>query len=135
MAITVSPTAHPRTPPQTMSPLVTWGLGGFVLAYGLVSLPSIGLLLLPVAALLFGLAGRRVGRSGVGGAPLGAAIVLAWIAVRHRAGPGLVCTPEGCSQYLDPRPFASGALIAAALGVVLIVVQRRNRGAARRTAG
>lgn len=132
MAITASPPAHSHAPPQPLFPLVTWGLAGFVLAYGVVSLASVGLLLLPVAALLFGLAGRRYGLVGVGGAALGAALVMAWVAVRHRAGPGLVCTADGCTSYPNPRPYAVGALLVAGLGLAVIAWQRRRRVAAPR---
>lgn len=95
-----------------------WGAAGFSAALTIASLPSIGLLVLPVTLALAGAAaivdhGRASANVLVGVGVMGLAL-----ASIHRGGPGLVCNDAAsisCRVQLDPRPFFE-------IGMTLVVV-------------
>ena len=102
-----------------------WAFTGVVLGFGVASLPSIGVFLLWLAALLalIGLAlpAARTAAAllviaGLGAAPL----FIAWL---NLDGPGTVCgpqpTPAYCAELRDPWPFLLAGVGLVVLGVGL----------------
>ncbi len=104
---------------------VLWFLDGAALAFGLASIPTIGLLLLAaggVGAVLLGRSATfRPSWPAVVGGP---AAALAYLAYLNRSGPGTICTTTAtagnCVQQYSPWPFLGLAVlllaVAAALG-------------------
>lgn len=111
-----------------------WLLSGSLVALGVLSLPSIGLFVLPAAIGVLILAGVL---SGGRGGPLllvGAALPLLWVAWLNRGGPGERCftrgAVRGCGDLFDPWVFALPGLVLLVLGVGLLLAgrARRSRG-------
>jgi hypothetical protein len=103
---------------------VWWTVTGAALGVGLVSLLTVGALLL-LAGLVMAVVGARRERwrrsaplvlLGAVAAPL----LLAWL---NRAGPGSACTVSGtttsCTDQYSPWPFLAVALVLAVVGPVL----------------
>lgn len=108
-----------------------WLLGGAMASYGVMGLPSIGLLVLPVAVVVLVVAGAVT--QGEGGPLLlvGAAVPLLWVAARNWGGPGERCwqteTGGGCQGLFDPWVFAIPGLALLVIGIGLLVVLRARR--------
>ncbi|WP_151526096.1 hypothetical protein [Serinicoccus kebangsaanensis] len=109
-----------------------WLLTGGAGTLALLSLPSIGLLLVPLVGLGAVLAVRGDARS-FPWALVGAAGPLLWVAWRHRQGPGEHCRRAdgvtGCGELLDPWPFLVAALAAVAVAATLFALRRGRRSA------
>lgn len=108
-----------------------WLLGGILVGFGVASLPSIGLFLLPAGVLMLTLTGV-LGRGR--GWPFifpGIALPLLWVAWLHRGGPGERCwetsSAMGCDGLLDPRPW----LIAGLILLLVFAIALRLSGARR----
>lgn len=105
-----------------------WLLGGAMVGYGVLALPSIGLFVLPVAIVVLLLAGAVT--EGEGGPLLlvGAALPWFWVTGRNIGGPGQECweteTGGGCRDLFDPWAFGIPALVLLVLGVGLLVLGR-----------
>lgn len=114
--------------PRSIRAFIAWAVPGFLVAFSVASLPSIGLLVAPLAlvvvlVVLFVTRGR-----GAPGILLGAGLVgllLAWL---HRDGPGETCVGTiSCAEYLDPAPFLLAGIVAIAAGLAVeFGLQRRN---------
>ena len=102
-----------------------WAFTGVVLGFGVASLPSIGVFLLWLAALLaligFALPGGRTTAAFLVVAGLGAAPL--FIARHNMGGPGTVCHPQPnpsyCAELRDPWPFLVAGVVLVVLGVGL----------------
>lgn len=109
-----------------------WLLAGAMVSYGVMALPSIGLLVLPVAIVVLLVAGAVT--QGEGGPLLlvGAAVPLLWIAGKNWGGPGDRCwqTPSGggCEELFDPWAFAIPGVVLLTLAAGLVVMGRLRRG-------
>lgn len=105
-----------------------WLLGGAMVGYGVMALPSIGLLVLPVAVIVLVVAGAVTAGEGGPLVLVGASLPLLWIAIENRGGPGQECwssgSSGGCRELFDPWAFAIPALVLLALGVGLLVLAR-----------
>lgn len=105
-----------------------WLLGGVLLGFGIVSLPSIGLLVLPVAALVILASAVWARPRDSSLALVGASLPFLYVAFRHRGGPGRRCG-EGdgfgwCAELLDPRPWLVIGLAFLVLGAGLFLANQ-----------
>lgn len=117
-----------------------WLIGGTALGFGVASLPSIGLFVLPVGVAVLVAAGIVTRGSGWPLTLTGAALPLLWVAWRHREGPGWVTyeTQDGVSgggEVLDPLPWLLTGLGLIAASALLVVVDRRRVSGPGRPAG
>ncbi|MCW2792033.1 MAG: hypothetical protein JWO76_1131 [Nocardioides sp.] len=125
---------HRRSPDLLF---VLWTVGGAALCLGLVSILTIGVFVLPVAALLCGLLlwWGGPGRA-LAGALSGAAAPLFYIAWLNRGGPGEVCHAITggleCTEEMSPWPWLVAGLVLAMAGLVLFAGLGRPRRRALR---
>jgi hypothetical protein len=103
---------------------VLWALAGAGLCLGLVSILSIGIFILPVAALLAGFLLWRAGPDrALAGLLSGAAAPLFYIAWLNRGGPGEVChaitSGVECTDETSPWPWLAIGVVLAAAGLAL----------------
>ncbi|GAA4130061.1 hypothetical protein GCM10022215_43360 [Nocardioides fonticola] len=129
----IAPSA-PRRHPGRLWPHAWWAIVGTMWALGVVSLLTIGVVLV-IAASGLGLLGLAIprtrhaghlgGLAGLAAAPL----TLAWL---NREGPGTVCHTSGdvtdCEELWSPWPFVAVAL-ALVVAAVVLVDRRRMRAA------
>ena len=106
-----------------------WALAGGLYLLGLLSLLSIGIFVLAVAALLTLVLVRTDSRSGVACLISGGALPLAYVAWLNRGGPGTVChsisgNGSSCTDEWSPWPFAIVAVVLLVAGIT--VFQRRR---------
>lgn len=110
---------------------VLWAFAGLLLALGIASLPSVGIIVLPVGAMVSLLVARITQGRGAAGLLAGAGVMGLFIAYLHRYGPGEVCTvtpgSRTCGDYLDPVPFLVAGVAAILLGLALDWAARRRR--------
>ena len=108
-----------------------WLLGGFLLVFGVVSLPSIGMFVLPGAVVVMILAGVLSRGQGWPLFLIGAALPMFWVAWLHRGGPGIRRwqgqTSSGASELLNPWPFSIAGVVLLTLAVLLILRRRALR--------
>lgn len=108
--------------------LMLWLAGGAALGFGVASLPSIGMLVLPVAVVILVAAGIVTRGQGWPLVLAGAALPLLWVAWLHRRGPGWVSyetdTGGGGSELLDPVPWLLTGLGLLLLAGVLLLLTR-----------
>ena len=111
---------------------IWWAATGALVSFGVVSLLTIGVFLIPVALVLFVvgmlLAPLRnqatiVMIGGLAAAPL----YIAWL---NRQGPGTVCEPYGvdgshCWEQWSPWPFAAVALLLIGASIVMAGLLRK----------
>lgn len=121
------------SPRQSSANSWLWPAGGFLLGLGIVSLPSIGLLVLPVAAATLVAAAAWGRGKDATLALVGAGLPFLYVAFLHRGGPGQRCgqtdTGGWCQDLLDPRPWLliGLALVGLGLGLFLRVRSRPRR--------
>ncbi|WP_329122687.1 hypothetical protein [Streptomyces sp. NBC_01465] len=108
-----------------------WAVVGGGCALAVLTLLSIGIFVLPVAALVALLLTRFSGwQRGLPGLVSGLGVPLLYVAYLNRGGPGTVCTTSGtgqtCTDEWNPWLWLVGALIPLVVGVVAMVVVRRQ---------
>lgn len=111
-----------------------WTAVGAGMVLGVLTILTIGILVLPATALLAGfLAWRRPSRQAWPGLLTGLGLVPLYVAYLNRGGPGNVCTTtalsESCMQERSPWPWVAVGLGLAGAGTVLGLVLRRSRAA------
>ncbi|GAA3121253.1 hypothetical protein GCM10010521_05720 [Streptomyces rameus] len=112
---------------------LAWLVVGGCLALGLAALPSVGVVLIVLAAVAAVLLLRKGHRTAVVGSLAGLALPLFYLAYLNRGGPGTVCHStvggQSCTDEYTPVPFlAGGALLFAAGFLVFLLLDRRHRG-------
>ena len=112
-----------------------WTTVGAGIVLGVLTILTIGILVLSASALLAGfLAWRRPSRQAWPGLLTGLALIPLYVAYLNRGGPGTVCTTttlnESCMQEMSPWPWVAAGLGLAGAGTVLGLVLRRSRAAA-----
>lgn len=124
---------NPKTP--TAWAYAWWAVTGALLGFSVVSLLTIGVFLLPVAAVLF-VAGilwtalRNESAVAVVGGLAAAPLYIGWI---NRHGPGRVCDynpvndATHCAERFSPWPFAAIAFLLIAASIVAVVTMRGRR--------
>ncbi|MBO0511920.1 hypothetical protein, partial [Streptomyces beijiangensis] len=109
-----------------------WAVVGAGFALALLTVLSIGLFVLPVAAGLALLLVRLKGSErGLPGIVSGLSAPLLYVAYLNRSGPGTVCTRSGtgemCEEQWNPWLWLAAALIAVVGGVVVMLAVRRRQ--------
>jgi hypothetical protein len=114
-----------------------WAVVGLTAILGALSILTIGIFVLPGAALLAGYLARRVRSAQAGpGLLTGAGVMLLIVACLNRGGPGTVCTGTtsaggaSCAQELSPWPWMTTGLCLIAAGVALGVILQARRNSA-----
>jgi hypothetical protein len=112
-----------------------WTAVGAGMVLGLLTILTIGILVLPATALLAGfLAWRRRSRPAWPGMLTGLGLVPLYVAYLNRGGPGTAARPSAlsgsCMQEMSPWPWVAAGLCLAGAGTVLGLVLRRSRAAA-----
>jgi len=110
---------------------VLWLLKGVGYALALVSILTIGLLVLPVPLAATVLVSRRPGlRLGVAGLLAGLGLPFVYVAFINRAGPGTVCATatsgSSCVEQLSPWPWLAVGLVLLASGAVAFGAQSHD---------
>ena len=113
-----------------------WTAVGAGMALGVLTILTIGILVLPATALLAGfLVWRRPSRQAWPGLLTGLGLIPLYVAYLNRGGPGTVCTTTAlsgsCMQEMSPWPWVAVGLGLAGAGTVLGLVLRRSRAGAR----
>lgn len=114
----------------TLASTAYWILVGTLVGFGVAGMLSIGIFLLVAAAVLFtaGIAIRPIDNRGVPAWLIGAALAPCLVAWWNREGPGEFCRPGGCSEQLDPRPWATVGIVLLLAGSALTwYTVRRSR--------
>ncbi|WP_037569332.1 hypothetical protein [Phaeacidiphilus oryzae] len=105
-----------------------WVVVGAAWVTGLLGVLSIGLLVLPLAALGTALLLWRRATAGAPGALSGAGLALLYVAYLNRGGPGTVCTATAggtdCLDEWSPWPWLAAGVAVAVAGAVLFVTLR-----------
>ncbi|WP_435745570.1 hypothetical protein [Nocardioides sp. SYSU DS0663] len=110
-----------------------WAVTGALVAFGVLSLLSIGVLLLAAAVplVVVGVLSARLRNIARVAALAGAAVAPLFLAWSNRDGPGTVCRtlPDGsaCEQQWSPWPFLVVAVGLVAVSVGAVVAARRRR--------
>ncbi|MET7686271.1 hypothetical protein [Streptomyces sp. NPDC005423] len=130
------------SPPRRQSPaarggawlwFLTWLLVGAAGSLGLLTIPTVGVFLLPLAAAGAGVAAfRRGARAGLPGLLSGAGLPLMYVAYLNREGPGNVCTNSGtggqsCVEEWNPWFWLAGGVALLVAGAVWFVLADRLR--------
>ena len=105
---------------------------GAAWAFSLVSILSIGMVILPLATVAtVVLLTRRSSRQGLPGLVAGLGAPLVYVAYLNRAGPGNVCTAvvrgASCMQEFDPLPWLIVGLALVAAGVAAFLIRTRSQ--------
>jgi hypothetical protein len=113
-----------------------WALAGASGVLGVLSILTIGIFVLPLAALLAGLLAWRLRGPQAGpGLLTGAGVLPLVIAYLNRGGPGMVCASSAqtvsCQQKMSPWPWLATGLVLTAVGVALGVAIRARGNAGR----
>ena len=106
-----------------------WCVVGAALCFGVISLLSVGALVLLATFFVCGFLLWAVDFGwGMAGMISGAGLPLLYVAWLNRDGPGTVCTVHGlateCTDEWSPWPFLAVAVVLAVVGVVVFVRQR-----------
>ncbi len=107
-----------------------WVVVGAVLGFGMASLLTVGIFVLPVGVALAVIGARRpaLRTRAAGGMLAGVGLIALYIAWLNRGGPGTVChytaTTTECGERWSPWPFV---VVAVLLVLVSVVVLRRPR--------
>lgn len=129
------PAARPRSAP--LGWFIAWALIGFMAAFSVAALPSIGMPVLVITlvvlvALLWVSRGR-----GWPGILTGSGIAGLALAYLHRRGPGEVCAATGdsmaCTEYLNPVPFLITGAAAVLLGAGIAALYKARSSKTRST--
>lgn len=110
-----------------------WVVVGAVLAFGMASILSIGIFVLPVGVALAVLGARQpaLRTRAVGGVLAGVGLVAFYIAWLNRGGPGTVChstaTGSECSDQWSPWPFVAVAVMLVVISVAVLQPRRDRR--------
>jgi hypothetical protein len=113
---------------------IGWTVVGAGAVLGVLTILTIGIFVLPGAALVAGLLawrGPQLSRRLVGpGLLTGAGVIPLYIAFLNRAGPGMVCTTSAtsgsCTQEMSPWPWIVAGLCLVAAGAALGLVMCRS---------
>ena len=114
-----------------------WLLAGAVLGVGVVSLLTVGVVLVAGAAALaaVGVAWRSLRNSSCTAAVAGVGLAPLYLAWLNRSGPGTVCEALGdgsrCVERWSPWPFVVVAVVLLAVAAGLALAARRSTGAVR----
>lgn len=127
---------HPATATVDRQPAWPWFLAWFLVgacfAAAMASLPSIGLLILPVPILGAALLLRRGPGRASFGLFSGAGVLLLYTAYLNRGGAGTVCTAtnggQTCTDEYSPWPFAAVGLLFFFGGPFLLQLHRHVTG-------
>lgn len=92
----------------------------------------LGLIALPIAALVAWPTARLSHGTGASGILSGLGIPCLYIAYLNRQGPGDVCTHyvnggQSCAQEYNPLLWAGAALVLIATGLLILIVQRHRK--------
>jgi hypothetical protein len=114
---------------------LAWVLVGVALAFGVLSIASVGIFVLPVAVIAGAvLALRPAARRQLAGAVVGAGLPLLYVAYLNRSGPGTVCTThagnQSCVDESNPWVWLTAALAIIAVGAFASFARRGDRGSA-----
>jgi hypothetical protein len=114
-----------------------WVLVGGLYALSLVSMLTIGFLVLPIPLLAtFLLRRHQEARPGMLGLVAGISIPLFYVALLNRNGPGMICSAiEGgtaCTEEMSPWPWSAAGLAFLAVGTGAFWFHRSRRAAAGR---
>ncbi|MHB8464366.1 MAG: hypothetical protein ACYDH6_23985 [Acidimicrobiales bacterium] len=102
-------------------------MGAFY-AFALLSLPSIGLFVLPVPIIAtIILARQERALSGAAGLLSGCGLPLLYVAWINRGGPGDVCTPHSCVQEYNPWAWFAASAVAILAGLIVFIAPWRRR--------
>jgi hypothetical protein len=109
-----------------------WAVAGAAGALGVLTVPTIGIIVLPAALVLGAVLAWRAPRRMAGpGIVAGLGLPLLYVGYLNRGGPGLICTalPGGgeCTQEWSPWPWVGAGLLFALAGVTLSVAVARRR--------
>jgi len=109
-----------------------WLLVGAAWSLGVVAILSIGLFVLPVAAVATVLLARRApGRPGLPGLVSGLGAPVLYVAYLNRSGPGNVCTAtaraSSCVQEFDPWSWLIVGLVLVTTGIAVFWLRTRPR--------
>jgi hypothetical protein len=118
--------------PVRWASFVGWLVLGVGLAFGLLSIMTVGIFVLPLEAIAMFLYGRRgSSASGHSGLVSGAGLPLFYVAFLNRAGPGDVCRGLGgggeeCVQEWSPWPWLVAGLLLLVAGLGFFVLARHG---------
>ncbi len=120
---------------RTWGWFAAWFAAGAACVVGVLSLLTIGIVVLPVAvAVTVFVATRRTSSIGIGGLVSGLGLPFLLVAYFIRNGPGDVCntsaTGSSCTQEWSPWPWLTIGAALVVLGVVVFVTTRHRRAAA-----
>ncbi|MEU4876484.1 hypothetical protein [Streptomyces sp. NPDC021608] len=114
---------------------LAWLAVGACAGTGVAALLSVGVVLLPPAAVAAGLLLRKGPGNAVAGLSAGLAVPLFYLAHLNRDGPGNVCrtTADGqsCTDEYAPVPFLAGGVVLLCAGLLIFIVLRRGSGRTR----
>ena len=109
---------------------LAWLVVGGIWAFALISLPSVGLLVLPIALAATVLLARRSHWAGVLGLVSGLGLPPLYVAYLNRQGPGNICTSfssgQSCVQEYSPWPWLTGAVLLITVGFGFFVLRYRD---------
>jgi hypothetical protein len=115
---------------------LTWLVIGAAGSLGFLTIPTVGLYLLPVSGVAAGVAASR--RGALGGLPgllSGAGLPLMYVAYLNRQGPGTICTTtatsQSCVDEWSPWFWLGGGVVLLIAGVVWFTATERRRRAKR----
>jgi hypothetical protein len=113
-----------RTKTRTILGFLGWLVVGAGGATGMLAILTIGIFVLPCAALLAALlTWRGYGRLAAPSLLTGSGLVLLYVAFLNRDGPGTVCTTsdasQTCTQQMSPWPWVVVGLVLASAGITL----------------
>jgi membrane protein implicated in regulation of membrane protease activity len=113
-----------RAKAPTMLGFLGWLVVGAGGAIGMLAILTIGIFVLPCAALLAAfLTWRGYGRLAAPSLLTGSGLALLYVAFLNRDGPGTTCTTSGasqtCTQEMSPWPWLVVGLLLASAGITL----------------
>lgn len=115
---------------------LAWLVIGAAGSLGFLTIPTIGLYLLPMSGVAAGVvASRRAARGGLPGLLSGCGLPLVYVAYLNRQGPGDICTTTGtgqsCVEEWSPWFWLAGGVVLIIAGAVWFAATERRRKAKR----
>lgn len=131
------PRGLPSRSPQDWGWFAAWALVGAASSLGLLSLWTIGMLVLLCAAVGTALlVTHRQTDRGLPGLLSGLSLPVFYVAYLNRDGPGDVCvttgTEQSCTEEWSPWPWLAAGIVLGLAGIVVFLVLR-SRSSSRRT--